>query len=85
MAEIAGSEKWQGLHLACFRSTAIESKKNSLARPPKTPVKCESQARGYCLLSIFFSSASTRPTSVTHRSSEDSAKPSKRAIARAPA
>src|SRR3954468_20065675 len=44
MAEIAGSEKRQGLHLGSFRSTAIESKKNSPARPSKMRVKCESQA-----------------------------------------
>jgi hypothetical protein len=43
MAEIAGSEKRQGLHLGSFRSTAIESKKNSPARPSKMRVKCESQ------------------------------------------
>ena len=43
MAEIAGSEKRQGLHLACFRRTAIESKENSPPRPPKMPIKCESQ------------------------------------------
>ena len=44
MPEIEASEKRQGLHLACFRSTSIESKENFLARTPKMPAKCESQA-----------------------------------------
>jgi len=43
MPEIEGSEKRQGLHLACFRSTAVESKENSPARTPKRAAKCESQ------------------------------------------
>jgi hypothetical protein len=51
MAEIAGSEKRQGLHLGSFRSTALESKKNSPARPAKMPVKCESQASSSCIRS----------------------------------
>jgi len=46
MPEIEASEKRQGLHLACFPSTAIESKENFLARTPKMPAKCESQASG---------------------------------------
>ena len=44
MPEIRGSEKRQGLHLACFRNAAVESKENSLARTPKMAVNCESQA-----------------------------------------
>ena len=44
MPEIDGSEKRQGLHLACFRSTAVESKENFLAPTPEMPAKCESQA-----------------------------------------
>src|SRR5579862_6026746 len=43
MPEIEASEKRQGLHLACFRSTAVESKENFLARTPKMSAKCESQ------------------------------------------
>src|SRR5450755_2902088 len=43
MPEIDGSEKRQGLHLACFRSTAVESKENFLAPTPEMPAKCESQ------------------------------------------
>ena len=45
MAEIARSKKRQGLHLACFRRAAIESKLNSPAQLPKMPLKCESQVR----------------------------------------
>jgi hypothetical protein len=45
MAEIAGSEKRQGLHLACSGKTAIDSKENSPAQLPKMAVKCESQAK----------------------------------------
>src|ERR1051325_1327451 len=45
MAEIDASEKRQGLHLACFSHSDVESKRNSLARPPKMRLKCESQAR----------------------------------------
>src|SRR5947209_9450442 len=44
MPEIESSEKRQGLHLACFCSTAVESKQNSPARTPKMPGKCESRA-----------------------------------------
>jgi hypothetical protein len=44
MPDIQVSEKRQGLHLACFRSTAVESKENSPARTPKIPGKCESRA-----------------------------------------
>src|SRR6516165_11058511 len=47
MPEMEGSEKRQGLHLACFRSTAVESKRNSPARSPKMPAKCESQAKAF--------------------------------------
>src|ERR1041384_7094598 len=43
MAEIDASEKRQGLHLACFSHSDVESKRNSLARPPKMRLKCESQ------------------------------------------
>jgi IS5 family transposase len=45
MPEIEASEKRQGLHLAGFRSAAVESKENFLAGTPKMPAKCESQAR----------------------------------------
>jgi len=44
MPEIEASEKRQGLHLAGFRSAAVESKENFLAGTPKMPAKCESQA-----------------------------------------
>jgi len=43
MPEIEASEKRQGLHLAGFRSAAVESKENFLAGTPKMPAKCESQ------------------------------------------
>jgi len=43
MPEIEASEKRQGLHLADFRSAAVESKENFLAGTPKMPAKCESQ------------------------------------------
>ena len=43
MPKIEASEKRQGLHLACFRCTAVESKKNSPAQTPKMPANCESQ------------------------------------------
>lgn len=45
MPEIEASEKRQGLHLAGFRSAAVESKEDFLAGKPKMPAKCESQAR----------------------------------------
>jgi len=43
MPEIEGSEKREGLHLACFRDLSVESKANSLARTSKMNAKCESQ------------------------------------------
>jgi hypothetical protein len=44
MPEIEASER-QGLHLAGFRSAAVESKENFLAGTPKMPAKCESQVK----------------------------------------
>jgi hypothetical protein len=52
MPEIDVSEKRQGLHLACFHHADVESKRDLLARSPKMPVNCESQANR----------AQTRPT-----------------------
>jgi len=51
MPEIEGSEKRQGLHLACFRRTTFESKENFIARSLKMPAKCEGQAniRAVCV------------------------------------
>src|SRR4051794_4788485 len=47
MAEIEGSEKRQGLHLASFSSTAVETKRNSPAPNPKMHSKCESRANAW--------------------------------------
>jgi len=54
MPEIDGSEKRQGLHLACFRSTAVESKENFLAPTPEMPAKCESQVSSEMPFSFAF-------------------------------
>jgi len=44
MPEIESAEKRQGLHLACFTRTVVESKRNSPAPTVKTAFKCESRA-----------------------------------------
>jgi hypothetical protein len=46
MPEIESAEKRQGLHLACFTRTVVESKRNSLAPTVKTAFKCESRVSG---------------------------------------
>lgn len=43
MPEIESAEKRQGLHLACFTRTVVESKRNSPAPTVKTAFKCESR------------------------------------------
>src|SRR5690242_4646380 len=45
MPEIERAEKRQGLHLAWFCNTLVESKRNSLAPSPKVRFKCESRAK----------------------------------------
>jgi len=44
MPEIERAEKRQGLHLACFTSAVVESKRNSPAPTLKMAFKCESRA-----------------------------------------
>jgi DDE family transposase len=44
MPEIESAEKRQGLHLACFTRTVVESKRNSPAPTVKTAFRCESRA-----------------------------------------
>ena len=43
MPEIHRLEKRLGLHLACFSSAAVDSKRNSPASTPKSATKCESR------------------------------------------
>src|SRR5580693_6184932 len=74
MPEIEASEKRQGLHLPCFRSTAVESKENFLARTPKMPAKCESQAKEHqqhLELAAFYPKIAVAYTQIATISTDD--------------